>query len=308
MTDTSIATTPVLPIHVLQGPVVDPYQDRVARAYADPPDLWRRAIGEELMFQFGVYDDPSGRRPISLDEAGLRYLDQQLDLAGRAAHPPPARILDVGCGWGATLRRLSARFPDCPRLDGVNISREQLDHCARLLGAHGLAGRANLYHCNARDLDLLPDPDTPYDLVTVRGAITHFPYGVYESAVAALARRVRPGGAVVISENLYKTPMGAYRSAIPDNVDRLACRYQKSPGYLTGVLREHGFTLRDVRILPSNADAIRWLQQARANIEARVPPEARGSLEELRVIAENWSAALRRDEVSIYSVIAERSA
>jgi pre-sodorifen synthase len=304
MTDTSTASTPLVPFHVLRGPTVDPYQDRVARVYADPPDLWRQAIGDQLIFQFGVYDDPSGRRPISLDEAGFRYLDRQLELAGAASRTPFTRILDVGCGWGSTLRYLAERFPDCPRLDGVNVSREQLDHCGRLLAAHGLAARTNLFLCNARDLDLLPDPDTPYDLITVRGAITHFPYGVYESAVRALARRVRPGGAVVISENLYRTAPGAYRSAIPDTVDRLACRHHKSPGYLVSVLLEHGFAVRDMRILPSNADAVRWLQQARANIEALVP-EARGALEELRVVADNLSTALRRDEVSVYSIIAE---
>jgi cyclopropane fatty-acyl-phospholipid synthase-like methyltransferase len=315
MTDTSTATlfTDAIPISILRGSTTDPYQERVVQTYADPPDLWRKAIGDGLMFQFGVYDDPSGDQDISLDDAGVRYLDRQLELAGFGTRGTPgassfARILDVGCGWGFTLRHLADRFPRCRSLDGVNISRAQLDHCARYLAGHGLADRTNLYQCNARDLALLPDEDVPYDLVTIRGAISHFPYAVYEAAVRALAERVRPGGTVVISENLYKTAPGEYRSEIPDIVDRLACRYHKSPDYLVGVLTEHGFAIRDMRILPSNADAIRWLQQAKANIEAGIPADARGAIEELRVIADNWSAALRRDEVSTYSVIAERRA
>jgi cyclopropane fatty-acyl-phospholipid synthase-like methyltransferase len=294
--------TDPLAIHVVAGPTADPYQDRVAETYADPPGLWRKAIGDHLMFQFGVYDDPSDGADVSLDDAGVRYLDRQLELA---APGRPERVMDLGCGWGFTLRYLADRFPDC-RVDGVNISRVQLEYCADDLAAHGLADRVNLYLCNARDVALLPDDGVPYDLVTIRGAISHFPYDVYEAAVRGLASRVRPGGRLVISENLYRTAPGGYRSEIPDTVDRMACGYRKTPAYLTKVLTEHGFAVRDMRVLPSNADAVRWLQQTKENIETRIAPDVRGAIDELRVIADNWSAALRRGEVSTYSVIAER--
>ena len=42
--------------------------------------------------------------------------------AALLAPTPGARILDVGFGWGTTLLHLAERFPDCPRIDGVNIS------------------------------------------------------------------------------------------------------------------------------------------------------------------------------------------
>src|SRR5690349_21981582 len=43
------------------------------------------------------------------------------------------RLLDVGCGWGATLARALARDPDLDAV-GVTLSAAQKDHCERLLG------------------------------------------------------------------------------------------------------------------------------------------------------------------------------
>lgn len=119
-----------LPIRVLQGETVNDYERKVQTTYAGSPDDWRKAIGEYLLFQFGVYDDPRSTPPISLDESGIRYFERQLHLAGFDAAVPARieRILDIGCGWGYILKYLAGRFPDCRCLDGVNVSREQLDY------------------------------------------------------------------------------------------------------------------------------------------------------------------------------------
>ncbi|MYQ93601.1 hypothetical protein GTY20_20960 [Streptomyces sp. SID4946] len=130
MNGTAEPTYEVLPSHQS-----DPFRDHVVRAYEDSPADWQKVIGEQLHFQWGAFDHPDAPRPVSLDEAGLRYLEQQLALATgeRPGHTRLRRILDVGCGWGATLRHLAQFFPDCPRLDGVNISAEQLTYCAGLV-------------------------------------------------------------------------------------------------------------------------------------------------------------------------------
>ncbi|RMT94582.1 hypothetical protein ALP39_00304 [Pseudomonas marginalis pv. marginalis] len=299
-----------LPYQIIQGSSVDNYQEKVVYTYGDSPEDWRKAIGDYILFQFGVYDDPRSTPPISLDESGIRYFERQLKLAGLEGpnRAPIKRILDIGCGWGYILKYLAERFPECQRLDGVNVSRRQLDFCANFYKEQGLSDRINLYLCNAKDVELLPDADEPYDLVIIRGVISHFPNELYESAMRALLPRVREGGVVIISDNLYNTEPDAYTSDTQDDVDRLACKHRKTPTYFRDVLEQCGFTTHDMRVLPSNIDVARWLMDSKANIEnkALFPHGVTGALEELRVLAENWSVALVKNKVSTYSVIVKR--
>ncbi|WP_321785356.1 class I SAM-dependent methyltransferase [Burkholderia pyrrocinia] len=297
------------PFRVIRGSETNAYQAKVEYTYQDAPEDWRKAIGNYLLFQFGVYDDPESPQPISLDESGIKYFDRQLKLAGlmHSGRRPIQRILDVGCGWGYILKHLTERFPECGWLDGVNVSRSQLEYCARFHEEQGLTDRINLYQCNAQDVDLLPDPDMPYDLVVIRGVISHFPNDLYERATKKLAARIRPGGQVIISDNLYNESPDTYESDTHDDVDRLACKYRKTPGYFRKVLEDSGLFVDDMRVLPSNIDVAHWLMDSKANIErhftaANIP----APLEELRVLAENWSVALIKNKVSTYSVIARR--
>jgi len=301
-----------LPYQIIQGSSVDNYQEKVVYTYGDSPEDWRKAIGDYILFQFGVYDDPRSTPPISLDESGIRYFERQLKLAGleEPNRAPIKRILDIGCGWGYILKYLAERFPECQRLDGVNVSRRQLDFCANFYKEQGLSDRINLYLCNAKDVELLPDADEPYDLVVIRGVISHFPNELYESAMSALLPRVREGGVVIISDNLYNTEPDAYTSDTQDDVDRLACKHRKTPTYFRDVLEQCGFTTHDMRVLPSNIDVAHWLMASKANIENKVlfPHGVTGALEELRVLAENWSVALLKNKVSTYSVIVKKPA
>lgn len=293
---------------VIEGPSIDTYQDKVVHAYGDNPDDWRKAIGDCLWFQFGVYDDPRSPQPISLDESGIRYFERQLKLAGfdEPDHPPVRRILDIGCGWGSVLMYLAERFPECRRLDGVNVSRRQLDHCAQVHAERGLADRIHLYQCNAQDIDLLPDTDQFYDLVIMRGVISHFPNDLYETVMDKLWWRVQPGGSVIISDNLYNIDLEKYASDTPDTVDRLACKHRKTPAYFSSVLEQSGFVIQDMRALPSNADATRWLLDIRTNIEKHFPNGVTGPLEELRVMCESLAVAIVKNKFSIYSTILKR--
>ena len=68
-----------------------------------------------------------------------------------------------------------------------------------------LASRVHLYLCNGQDIDILPDPDVPYDLVVVRGVYTHFLPEVFEQSVAQVPQRLAPNGVLLISDQLYKT-------------------------------------------------------------------------------------------------------
>jgi cyclopropane fatty-acyl-phospholipid synthase-like methyltransferase len=293
----------------IRGPDIDPYEEKVVYTYHDDPHAWQQVLGEYALFQWGVYDHPASPRPVSLDEAGIRFFERQLELAGLVGpeRPQMARILDLGCGWGYLLYYLAETFQECSRIDGINVSERQLEHCVDLVARHGLTDRINMFLCNAQDVGSLPEPQTPYDLVVIRGVITHFSNDLYERSMAALAELIRPGGKLVISDTLYHVDPSEYRSAITDDVDRLACGHRKTPQYLVAVLESCGFAINDLRVLPKNTDVAHWLLEVRSNIERYFPGGVTGALEELRVTTVNLSIALLTEKVSAYSVIAEKA-
>ena len=74
--------------------------------------------------------------------------DRLLDRLGiEAGH----RVLEVGCGWGGFAERAAATR-GC-RVDGVTISRAQLDYARERIARAGLADRVDLRFCDYRDLE-----------------------------------------------------------------------------------------------------------------------------------------------------------
>ncbi|MGW8378930.1 class I SAM-dependent methyltransferase [Streptomyces sp. ODS28] len=294
-------------IHVINPLHADPYQPRIERIYDDPPEMWQDIIGPELWFQFGIYD-ARATQPEPLDDVGRRHLARQLELAADSLGPvrDVRNILEIGFGWGISLVHLARSFPACMRLDGINISRPQAECASRRMHDHGLSDRVRLYLGSALDADLLPHVPEGYDLVLARGVITHFSPAVTQAVLGTLASRMHPGATVVISENLYNVPLQEYTSAIPDEEDRLACGHRKTPQGLTEIMESSGLAVRDVRKLPSNEESIRWLAHIRGNIDRHFGPRPPAVMRELRKHAENWSIALRKDHVSVYSIIAQR--
>lgn len=61
-----------------------------------------------------------------------------------------------------------------------------------------------------------------------------------------------------------------------------------------------------MRVLPSNGDVAHWFRDVKVNIERAFPEGVSGPVEELRVMADNMSAALARDQVSAYSIVLRR--
>ncbi|MBD0844321.1 SAM-dependent methyltransferase [Streptomyces sp. TRM68416] len=305
--------SPASAIHVIDSPRPDPYRAKVEYTYDDPPWMWERALGpDNLLFQFGLFSEEeltAGPSPGSVGPSEVRHFERQLEIAGLTgpARPRLHRILDLGCGWGFISRHLAERFPEAVRIDAVNISMRQLEYCAEKLHGGDIAYRIRLYLCDGQDVDLLPEPEIPYDLVVVRGVYTHFLNDVFETSVKAVSKRLRPGGLLIVSDTLYKTDLTAYRPALPDTVDRLACGNRKSPAYFARVLEEHELPLVDMRITPSNAEIIHWFGRVRLNIERHFPDGVSGPIEELREMAVSFSAALAKDEASVYSIISRRA-
>lgn len=113
---------------------------------------------------------------------------------GRAldALPPGRRdVLDFGCGIGRWARLAAGRGR---RWTGVDVSEAMLEIAA---ARHPGAAVAKV-----RDGWEIPFPDLAFDLALSVTVLHHNPYECQERIVGELARVLRPGGALILLENL----------------------------------------------------------------------------------------------------------
>jgi MPBQ/MSBQ methyltransferase len=55
-------------------------------------------------------------------QAKYDFIDKMLEWSGSS---DPMKVLDVGCGFGGTSRKLAAKFPGAA-VDGITLSPEQV--------------------------------------------------------------------------------------------------------------------------------------------------------------------------------------
>ncbi|WP_369250177.1 class I SAM-dependent methyltransferase [Streptomyces sp. R41] len=97
------------------------------------------------------------------------------------------RVLDVGCGAGATTR-IAARLAASGHAVGVDISAPLLDRARAITAAEGVTNAAY----ELADAQIHPFPRAGYDVVISRGGVMFF--ADHAAAFRNLAGALRPGG------------------------------------------------------------------------------------------------------------------
>ncbi|MER5747188.1 class I SAM-dependent methyltransferase [Streptomyces sp. NPDC002225] len=129
-------------------------------------------------------------------------------IVGRLARASPARVLDIGCGWGELMLRVLDAVPGA-RGVGVDLNAEDLARGRANARARGLESRVEFIEKSATEAGY-----EPADVVLCLGASHVFsdasaPPHTAE-ALAALRRSVRPGGRVLLAEGFWqRTPTSA---------------------------------------------------------------------------------------------------
>jgi SAM-dependent methyltransferase len=122
------------------------------------------------------------------------YLRKRTEFVARH-HPPPARLLDVGCGTGALAARLAGSGYDVTGVDPSDRMLEVMRRRAPGIEAVHAGGEA------------LPFGDGAFDLALTVATLHHVaaPDAV-RAVLAEMARVVRPGGHVLIWDHNPRNP------------------------------------------------------------------------------------------------------
>lgn len=113
--------------------------------------------------------------------------EAKIDLSlGKCELTPGLRLLDIGCGWGATARRAHERYG--ARVTGLTLSQNQFNHCRRAsAGDEGVEFRLEGWETFNEKVDRI---------VSI-GAFEHFGRARYE-AFFARCREMLPDDGVML--------------------------------------------------------------------------------------------------------------
>lgn len=165
-------------------------------------------------------------------EVALRDLDRMIP--GRRTSYPV--VVDVGCGWGGSLRKLAARFAP-ERLLGFDVAPKMVEAARREVARRGLAAEVQ-----RADAAALPLPDASVDLLFCHQTFHHLMD--QDTAIAEFFRVLRPGGVLLFAEST--------RRYIHSWIIRLLFRHpmdvqKTAPEYLA-LVRAAGFVVPDAQV------------------------------------------------------------
>lgn len=103
-------------------------------------------------------------------------------------------IVELGCGNARMAQTLLRRYPDC-RWTGLEVDERQ--HAKNI--ASPQAGLRFI----AAGAEAIPLPDNGFDLALMLKSLHHVPQQLMPRALAEIARVLRPGGHLYVSEPVY---------------------------------------------------------------------------------------------------------
>ncbi|MBX6750476.1 MAG: class I SAM-dependent methyltransferase [Micromonosporaceae bacterium] len=133
---------------------------------------------------------PDAASPVEAADTVNRLVLQRL-----SGHVPASegRVLDLGCGVGATMIRLAHSMD--VRVTGVTISREQAEIGATRLAAAGVADRCDIVCADFAELPAEPR----YHAIVAIESVLHSPS--LADLIPYLASRLHPGGRLTLCDD-----------------------------------------------------------------------------------------------------------
>lgn len=172
---------------------------------------WSRAFN----MHFGFYR--AGMNPFGR-EAMLEQMNAEVFARLAIKGVPEPRMLDLGCGLGATLRSFARRLPQA-RLEGVTRVPWQVEEARKLNAAAGLGEYIQVVQGDYEGCEL---PDESYDAVYALESSCHATAADKHLLLAEIYRLLRPGGRMVIADGFLTR--GRFVSQLQQRIYRKLCQ------------------------------------------------------------------------------------
>ncbi len=134
---------------------------------------------------------------MNTDAATPTLIANELDILAELLPLAGKRIIELGCGAASLLRELLSRHPDS---HAIALEVDALQHAKNLA-----APQARLEFV-AAGAQAVPFPDASFDLALMLKSLHHVPIASLAQALREVARVVRPGGHLYVSEPVYQGP------------------------------------------------------------------------------------------------------
>ncbi len=130
-------------------------------------------------------------RPAFLTELAQTWIPTMPEVHARLLALPPARVADIGCGYGWSSIGLGHGYEHV-RVDGYDLDAPSIERANAIAAERGLSDRVKFHVRDAGDAALAGQ----YDLVTAFECVHDMsnPVGV----LSAMRRLIAPGGAVLV--------------------------------------------------------------------------------------------------------------
>ena len=173
------------------------------------------AWSREFNMHFGYYRAGANplRREGMLEQMNAEVLSR-LQLDGM----PEPRLLDLGCGLGATLRSFSRRLPGA-KLTGVTKVPWQVEHAQTLNSVAGCGERVRIVQGDYEDAPHLPCAG--YDGVYALESSCHAQGADKGLLLREAHRLLKPGGRIVIADGFLTS--ARFVSGLQESIYRKLC-------------------------------------------------------------------------------------
>lgn len=174
----------------------------------------------------------------------FRFIDRRVLELIRASSEPSRRVVDLGCGVGASLAwlRTQAEFEGL----GLTVSGEQVAAAQRL---HASVLGLRFLKANYTEL---PDDVRDVDVAFAIESFVNAPS--VESFIAPIAARLRPGGVLVICDDFAGPQRADHVRALDDFRFGWLATTLATPDEVSAVARAHGLSLS------ADVDLTSWLE------------------------------------------------